>query len=105
MNYLVIALALVIIFMAWFCYRLLRNLYNLSEGIHDVVIEIEGFTKHLESIYEMEMFYGDETLDSLLRHSRALKENLGEFTRANAAELEDREEIDEEEETDSEETE
>tara|TARA_R110000824_G_scaffold54643_18_gene150885 strand:- start:4175 stop:4492 length:318 start_codon:yes stop_codon:yes gene_type:complete len=105
MNYLVLALTLVIVFLMWFSYRLLRNLYSLSEGIHDVAIEVGGFTTHLESIYDMEMFYGDETLDSLLRHSRELKENLSDFTTKNAAELEDREGIDEEEETNSEETE
>jgi hypothetical protein len=41
-----------------------------------VSTEIEHFADHLKSIYEMEMFYGDETLQGLLDHTKHLRERM-----------------------------
>jgi len=40
---------------------------------------VDVFTNHLESIYEMEMFYGDETLGGLIEHARSFNEQMETF--------------------------
>ena len=62
-----------------------------DHGIDDEVIEkspsVEVFKKtltyfenHLETIYEMETYYGDETLYAILRHAKAMADFLSGFT-------------------------
>ena len=40
---------------------------------------MDAFTNHLQSIYEMEMFYGDETLGGLIEHARSFNEQMETF--------------------------
>ena len=37
---------------------------------------VNNFSKHLSDVYSLEMFYGDETLKSLMDHSSQLSERL-----------------------------
>ena len=43
-----------------------------QDDLSSLMLRSENFIDHLESIYELEMFYGDETLESLIRHSKEL---------------------------------
>ena len=57
-------------------------MYRLSDLVallEDVSFKIGFFEKHLESVYELEMFYGDTTLENLLQHSRDLTESFKDF--------------------------
>ena len=38
--------------------------------------QLKLFGEHLERVYSMDTFYGDNTLESLLEHSRDLKKGL-----------------------------
>ena len=40
---------------------------------------IDSFTQHLQSVYELEMFYGDETLGHLMEHAESFNEQMGTF--------------------------
>lgn len=55
---------------------LLKGVATINEDISNVQILINDFSEHLNSVNEMEMFYGDETLGYLMEHSRKLKETL-----------------------------
>tara|TARA_B100000902_G_C27290595_1_gene906905 strand:- start:1396 stop:1680 length:285 start_codon:yes stop_codon:yes gene_type:complete len=60
----------------FYCRWLIKSYEILVEDakqIQDVILE---FNSHLGSIYELEMFYGDETLSSLMAHGRQLNEML-----------------------------
>ena len=37
---------------------------------------LNNFHSHIKSIYELEMFYGDQTLEHLLNHAKELSENI-----------------------------
>ena len=37
------------------------------------------FSKHLDNVYEMEMYYGDETLSQLIRHSKEVIDSINRF--------------------------
>ena len=61
-------------FMFWYVRNLFKNMLELTENIVDFQEEISPYKTHLEAIYELEVFYGDETLGGLLDHGKSLME-------------------------------
>ena len=59
-------------FLMWYGYILLRKYTYASQNTTDMLDAVERYKKHLRSVYELETFYGDETLQSLLDHSEDL---------------------------------
>ena len=55
------------------------QLLSVSEELGDLQQMINSFAEHLNSIYELEMFYGDDTLESLIKHSKQLLLDVQEF--------------------------
>lgn len=55
---------------------LLKGVTIMNEDIGNIQLLIKDFSSHLNSVNELEMFYGDETLASLIEHSRKLTEAL-----------------------------
>ena len=55
-----------------------KDLTIVSDNIGDLVEIIENYRKHLKKVYELDAFYGDETLQFLLRHTTAVHELLEE---------------------------
>jgi len=51
--------------------KILR-IFFASEEASQILTRLDSFHSHLKSIYEMEMFYGDDTLKSLIDHLRDL---------------------------------
>ena len=45
----------------------------ISYNIGDLVEIIESYRSHLKSVYELDTFYGDETLQGLLEHTNAIR--------------------------------
>tara|TARA_S200002703_G_scaffold67728_1_gene58873 strand:+ start:126 stop:398 length:273 start_codon:yes stop_codon:yes gene_type:complete len=66
-------------FSVWFNVYLLRKLLYFNENFGEMSSSLEEFSKHLEGIYELPMFYGDENLENLINHSRELKQDLNDF--------------------------
>ena len=56
----------------WLSVKQARNLSYISENANDLVDIVSNYRNHLKKIYEMEMFYGDETLEYLMEHTRSL---------------------------------
>ena len=55
---------------------LIKSIESINEDIQATNTVMLDFRSHIESIYELEMFYGDDTLKALLDHSKALIEQL-----------------------------
>ncbi len=55
-----------------------KDLTVVSENITDLVEIIENYRKHLKKVYELDSFYGDETLEFLMEHTKAVREILEE---------------------------
>jgi hypothetical protein len=66
-------------FFFWYNRQLLSRISFISNNIDDLMKMITNYRDHLVSVYNMEMFYGDETLQFLLSHTRDLKEMLEEY--------------------------
>lgn len=88
MVVLIIALLFSIIinmFLLWYSWKSLQQLTYYEEELREVVGAIQNFTNHLGIVYEMEMFYGDETLRHLLEHAKDLIQVFSQYN----TELED----------------
>lgn len=82
MMYFVLILSVLLnLFFIWFIYRLLYRVSDLVALIEDLRFKIQFFKGHLSRVYELEMFYGDITLENLLEHSRELLSSFDEFNK------------------------
>ena len=67
------------VFLTVYIRWLLLNISSINEENLTINEEILKFTEHVKSIHELEMFYGDETLQSLVEHGKALCDSLSEL--------------------------
>ena len=65
--------------MFWYLRKLTQRLTFIYQNIGDVSDIIANYRVHLKSVYQMEMFYGDETLQYLLDHTRSMSTLLEDF--------------------------
>ena len=65
--------------MYWYSRQLTQKLSFIYQNIGDVSDIIANYRVHLKSVYSMEMFYGDETLQYLLDHTRSISALLEDF--------------------------
>jgi len=78
----------------------IARLLFVSEELGDLQRMVDSFAKHVKSVYELDMFYGDQTLGHLLEHAVSLNEQLGTFEYIYTLTEEDAEEQIEEDDTD-----
>tara|TARA_Y100001938_G_C8080628_1_gene428810 strand:+ start:490 stop:822 length:333 start_codon:yes stop_codon:yes gene_type:complete len=55
------------------------RLLSVAEELYDLKDMSDSLLNHLQSVYELEMFYGDETLGSLMNHARSYTEQFETF--------------------------
>ena len=66
--------------LVWYSRRLVVDLSDISQEVEEVITDLKVYHNHVEKIYNLETFYGDETLRALLEHSKAVSERVGNFT-------------------------
>tara|TARA_A100001391_G_scaffold192230_1_gene166303 strand:+ start:471 stop:812 length:342 start_codon:yes stop_codon:yes gene_type:complete len=57
----------------------ISRLLMVSEELGDLQEMINSFCVHLKKVYELESFYGDETLNALLQHAISFNEQMETF--------------------------
>jgi len=55
-----------------------KDLTLVSDNIGDLVEIIENYRNHLRDVYQLDSFYGDETLEGLMTHTNAIRAILEE---------------------------
>jgi len=60
-------------------YKLMKINIETEEGSTALHDELTSFRNHLDSVYNKDTFYGDETLKSLLSHAKDIEEYVGDF--------------------------
>ena len=74
---LLLSLAVVsIIIFVWYIMKLRKELASVSQDLEQFFKKIDEYEKHVDQIHGMEMFYGDQTLQGLIRHSREMINEL-----------------------------
>jgi|TARA_Y100000310_G_C20689619_1_gene821360 hypothetical protein len=75
----IILLSLLNIALIWYIKSILSKFVFLSENIDDMFHSLDEYSQHLESLYQLETYYGDATLEALIKHSRVVTENVKKF--------------------------
>tara|TARA_R110000824_G_C15227302_1_gene678137 strand:+ start:5299 stop:5658 length:360 start_codon:yes stop_codon:yes gene_type:complete len=57
----------------------IARLLFVSEELGDLQQMVNAFAKHTKSVYELDMFYGDPTLEHLMNHAVSFSEQLETF--------------------------
>tara|TARA_A100000172_G_scaffold65417_1_gene44939 strand:- start:22 stop:333 length:312 start_codon:yes stop_codon:yes gene_type:complete len=75
----IIILSIALGLAVWYVRGLLRVMYQMTVDVQQMEDKMVEFSKHLDNVYEMEMFYGDETLGQLIRHSKEVVNSISKF--------------------------
>lgn len=71
----IFVLCFLLLYVRW----LLKVIESINDDITPISLIINDLVKHIESIYELEMFYGDDTLKSLITHCKEVSNQLSEL--------------------------
>ena len=71
--------AMTTIFLVWYIRKIITKLLFISENIGDFVVVVDNYASHLESVYNMETFYGDDTIQGLIEHTKEVVTEAEEF--------------------------
>ena len=68
----------VIVFLTLYIRWLIKQIESSNAESVETRMMVSNFSEHLTSIYEMEMFYGDQTLKGLIDHAKAITDKIEE---------------------------
>jgi hypothetical protein len=57
----------------------ISRLLYVAEELSDLKMMVDSFSAHVSGLYEMEMYYGDQTLEELVNHAQSFNEQLRTF--------------------------
>lgn len=66
-------------FFIWYVFNMLKLNSLIFENVRLIKERIVLFNNHVSKIYSMETYYGDDTIKSMVDHSKQLVENMDEF--------------------------
>ena len=85
----VLAISLLVnILLVWYIKKMLKEFFLTSGNVEQIDDSMNEFLNHLEAIHELEMFYGDSTLEGLISHSKQLANEIKDFKNIYSLELE-----------------
>ena len=67
-------------FAFWYIAKVINKFTFISENLSDLVTVVNNYKEHLKQVYKMEMFYGDETLEYLMSHTKSLLTILEDYS-------------------------
>jgi hypothetical protein len=65
--------------LGWYVIKLLQKIRTFTEGIFDIVEKLNLLSGHLETIYQLEMFYGEPVLQNLIKHLKVMVVDIKVF--------------------------
>jgi hypothetical protein len=63
----------------WYIRTLLNKINDINGEVENMFDMFDSFTEHVEGIYQLELFYGDETIESVIKHSREVLDELNVY--------------------------
>tara|TARA_R110001583_G_scaffold12031_1_gene53649 strand:- start:908 stop:1285 length:378 start_codon:yes stop_codon:yes gene_type:complete len=67
------------IILMWYIFNSFKEYRQLEGDIEDMLVKIFELEEHLVNIHQMEMFYGEPTLQSLIEHTKLVVTDLEEY--------------------------
>tara|TARA_R110002110_G_scaffold57127_6_gene163616 strand:+ start:2998 stop:3303 length:306 start_codon:yes stop_codon:yes gene_type:complete len=71
------------ILLAWYVRKLLNYLEMTNDETKSVLSSLASYEEHLTEVYGKELFYGDATLEKLLKHTTEITDEVQNFVQAN----------------------
>jgi len=71
------------IFLLWYCRNLIKFVKLTTEDVTNLQDSIDSYKEHLTQVYGLETFYGDQTLQGLLQHTKDLSGAVDDFVDIN----------------------
>ncbi len=65
--------------LAWYCMKLLKKIYFITDTIGAVNERTVEFANHLEQVHSLDTYYGDQTIQALIQHSKELKNFIEDY--------------------------
>lgn len=75
----------------WFVRNLINELSDINEDMEELLNTTASLQNHIEKIYELEMFYGDQTLEELIQHTKNVVTEIEFYKEKYSSDLEDEE--------------
>jgi ABC-type multidrug transport system fused ATPase/permease subunit len=75
----------------WFVRNLINELSDINKDMEELLDTTASLQNHIEKIYELEMFYGDQTLEELIQHTKSVVSEIEFFKEKYSSELEEEE--------------
>jgi len=60
--------------------KIVSDLSSQGQQIEELLTDLKMYHQHVETVYNLQTFYGDETLKALLMHSREVSDRVSNFT-------------------------
>ena len=60
--------------LVWYCRKLTAQFLFFTQNVIELENKLNSFDGHLKGVHQLEMFYGDDTLGSLINHSKSIVE-------------------------------
>ena len=70
---------LILLFFVFYIRYLLQQLLFFAENIDNLREEVEEYSVHLKSLFEMTIFHGDETIEGMIGHTSHVLEKIEDF--------------------------
>ena len=67
------------ILLIWYLKKVSEKLMFVSDTIGGLFDSVDVYREHIQGMYELEVYYGDETLQGLITHTKELYEELEQF--------------------------
>ena len=67
------------VFFIWYVKELLKRFSFIGKNSHFYHDILRDYEEHLDAVYNLPMFYGEETLKGLLNHTRAIIDSTEEI--------------------------
>ena len=68
----------IVVLLLFTLYRVNSRVQYFISNLEETFFSIESYREHLEMVYGLETYYGDDTLQTLLKHSSELSDFLSE---------------------------
>tara|TARA_B100000073_G_scaffold136758_1_gene112272 strand:- start:174 stop:494 length:321 start_codon:yes stop_codon:yes gene_type:complete len=78
MEIIITILSILVCLSIYALYRVSTRMSYFVSNLEETFYSIESFREHLEMVYGLETYYGDDTLQALLEHGQELSDFLRE---------------------------
>jgi len=67
------------VLLVWYIKKMLKELIFTSDNVLQLRVSMGDFASHLEGVQSQETYYGDPTIEGLIKHSKEIVEEIKDF--------------------------